>query len=285
MMDSEVAIQRLQKALDEIPGLTQTTNPTPEFNQWYRFTETTIARIFGENSSHVDQFREPLVGFVENQPAHLTESELMSQEFFATNQDKIVGVRTPYTRALESGAAILESFVKEIEISGENAPQHIGTSNAPKGQAMNTDKIFIVHGRDEGAKHQVARLIGELGLEPVILDEQADEGRTIIAKFEQKAMGVGFAVVLLTPDDEGRLKGEDSDPRPRARQNVIFELGYFIGSLGRNRVCALTKGDVDLPSDYDGVVYIPLDDAGGWKLKLVKELQEVGFDVDANRAL
>ena len=94
----------------------------------------------------------------------------------------------------------------------------------------------------------------------------------------------GLAVVLLTPDDEGRLQG-GTDLKPRARQNVIFELGYFAGILGRNRVCALTKGDVEIPSDYDGVIYITLDDSGGWKLRIVKELKAAGFDVDANLAL
>ena len=158
--------------------------------------------------------------------------------------------------------------------------------NGPQGgEQIDMKRVFIVHGRDEGAKHKVARFLGDLELEPVILDEQADRGRTIIAKFEQEAERVGFAVVLLTPDDEGRLKGEDSDLRPRARQNVIFELGYFAGSLGRNRVCALTKEDVEIPSDYDGVVYIPLDDSEGWKIGLVRELKAAGFDVDANLAL
>ena len=71
---------------------------------------------------------------------------------------------------------------------------------------------------------------------------------------------------------------------PRARQNVILELGVFLGKLGRKHVCPLVKGDVETPSDYDGVVYTKLDDAGGWKMKLVQELKAAGFDVDANRA-
>ena len=92
-------------------------------------------------------------------------------------------------------------------------------------------------------------------------------------------------MALLTPDDVGALKNEEKNLKLRARQNVVFELGYFLGRLGRERVCALTKGDVEIPSDYDGVVYIPLDDSEGWKMKLIKELKNVGFDVDANKAL
>ena len=73
--------------------------------------------------------------------------------------------------------------------------------------------------------------------------------------------------------------------RPRARQNVILELGFFLGWLGRERVCPLVKGDMETPSDYDGVVYTKLDEADGWKMKLVRELKAAGFDIDANRAV
>ena len=104
----------------------------------------------------------------------------------------------------------------------------------------------------------------------------------VIEKFEDFAH-VGFAVVLLTPDDIGRLQDDAGDFRPRARQNVIFEFGYFIGKLGRERVCALVKGNVERPSDYDGVVYVPLDDLGGWEMKLVRELTSVGYKIDLNR--
>ena len=122
-----------------------------------------------------------------------------------------------------------------------------------------------------------------MGLTPVISYEQPNQGRTLIEKFEQHAQ-VGFAAALLTPDDVGALKSNEKKLKPRARQNVVFELGYFLGLLGRERVCALTKGNVEIPSDYDGVVYISLDD-GGWKMDLIRELRNVDFDVDANRAL
>lgn len=150
---------------------------------------------------------------------------------------------------------------------------------------LESRRIFLVHGRDEGAKNTVARFLEKLDLQPVILDEQANRGQTIIEKFESHS-DVGFAIVLLTPDDEGGLRGGEKSGRHRARQNVIFELGFFIGRLGRQRVCALTKGSaMEIPSDYSGVVYIPLDDGGAWRYHLVKELKSAGFDVDANLAL
>ena len=114
----------------------------------------------------------------------------------------------------------------------------------------------------------------------MILQEQPDRNRAIIEKFEEYAQ-VNFAIALFTPDDFGGLEGDD--PQFRARQNVIFEFGYFIGKYGRDRVRALVKGDVEIPSDYSGVIYIPLGSSGSWKIDLVRELKSAGFNVDANR--
>ena len=149
-----------------------------------------------------------------------------------------------------------------------------------KEERTNTNEVFIIHGRNNGTKETVARILERLKLKPVILAEQASHGRTIIEKLEEHAQ-VGFAVALLTRDDTGSLKGEEDNLKPRARQNVLFEFGFFIGSLGRSRVCALTEGDVEIPSDYAGVVYIPLNE-GGWKFELAKELKNAGFPVDFN---
>lgn len=144
--------------------------------------------------------------------------------------------------------------------------------------------VFVVHGHDEAAKERVARFIEKLELKAIILHEQPNAGRTIIEKFENYS-NVGFAVVLLTLDDMGAPKGKPNTARPRARQNVIFELGYFLGKLGRNRVCMLYKEEVEIPSDYQAVLYIPMDPAGGWKLKLAKEIKNSGIDVDLNKAV
>ncbi len=112
-------------------------------------------------------------------------------------------------------------------------------------------KIFIVHGHDEEAKYSLARFLEKLGIEVIILHEQPNGGRTIIEKFEDYS-DVSYAVVLLTPNDLGGGKN-DLDFLPRARQNVIFELGFFIGALGRERVCALHKGEVEIPSIFRGI--------------------------------
>jgi predicted nucleotide-binding protein len=140
-----------------------------------------------------------------------------------------------------------------------------------------------VHGHDSAPKAEVARFIEKLGLEAMILHERPNKGRALITKFREEAAGVGFAVVLMTPDDLGEAK-DAGDLKSRARQNVVFELGFFIGRLGPERVAALVKGDIELPSDYDGVVYISLDNED-WQTKLGVELQAAGYEIDWNKVM
>ena len=144
------------------------------------------------------------------------------------------------------------------------------------------NNIFIVHGHDEESKQSVARCIERLSLVPIILHEQPNQGRTIIEKFEDYA-DASFAIILLTPDDVGASKNNRNNLSPRARQNVILELGFFIGKLGRNKVCALYKGNLELPSDISGVIWEPLDEGGAWMLKIGKEMKAAGLDIDLNK--
>ena len=123
---------------------------------------------------------------------------------------------------------------------------------------IDAKRVFIVHGRNHGTRDMVARFIQALELEPVILQEQPNQGLTIIEKFEKYAL-VGFAVVLFTPDDIGAIRNSADAPQFRARQNVIFELGYLIRHLGRGHVAVLyngDEGDIEIPSDYAGVMSI-----------------------------
>ena len=151
----------------------------------------------------------------------------------------------------------------------------------PKMVLPGSNKIFIVHGHDGEARESVARFLEGIGYEPIILHEQPNKGRTIIEKVESNS-DVGFAIVLLTPDDEGCAKG--GTPEPRARQNVLLELGYFIGRLGRDRVCALKKGKLDIPSDFAGVVWESME-SGSWKQSLSRELDAAGYAIDWNKVM
>ena len=143
-------------------------------------------------------------------------------------------------------------------------------------------KIFLVHGHAEEMQQSVATFLRSVGLEVVILHEQANQNRTIIEKLE-KHSDVGFAVVLLTPDDVGGSALQQGKTHPRARQNVILELGYFMGKLGRDRVCCLHGGEIELPSDYLGVLYLPYDQGGNWQEQLVKELAAAGIHIDSEK--
>ena len=143
--------------------------------------------------------------------------------------------------------------------------------------------VFIVHGRNEPIREKVARLVTSLNYKPVILHEQPSKGRTIIEKFEVNS-DVAYAVVLLTGDDKGGVATDDPvSYRLRARQNVILELGFFLGRLGREKVCALYEDGVEIPSDYQGVVFVQLDDNDAWKLALAKEMKAAGLRIDMNK--
>jgi predicted nucleotide-binding protein len=172
----------------------------------------------------------------------------------------------------------LESVLERLVLYPEPGAQ--STVAVEGAIAVDRSKVFVVHGHDEGALQGTARFLQTIGLQTIILREQPDQGRTTIEKFEACAAEVGFAVVLLTPDDLG---GALAAPElaSRARQNVIFELGYFVGSLGRGRACLLRKGNVEIPSDLFGVVYTEFDHpAEGWKVKLARELKAAGFELD-----
>ena len=140
-------------------------------------------------------------------------------------------------------------------------------------------KVFVVHGHDAAAKEATARFLEKLGLDAIVLHEKPNMGQTVIEKFELFS-DVGFAVVILTPDDEVYPKQKESEKKPRARQNVILELGYFVGKLGRRRVAALYSGGIEMPSDYQGVVYIELDSPGAWRTKLAQELVQAGMGIN-----
>jgi predicted nucleotide-binding protein len=147
---------------------------------------------------------------------------------------------------------------------------------------QSSTKVFLVHGHDESARETAARFLEKLGLKAVILHEQPSSGKTLIEKIERYS-DVAFAVVLLTPDDIGAEQVPNAKRSPRARQNVILELGYFMGKLVRKNVAAILKGEVERPSDYDGVNYITMDPHGAWQLKLAQELDAAGLKVDLNR--
>ena len=171
----------------------------------------------------------------------------------------------------------LRSLRSRLDVYEAPAPAQAIVHTPPAESGPLKREVFLVHGHDEGTKQEVARALERLGLKPIILHEQPDAGRVILEKFEAHA-DVGYAVVLLTPDDE-------CGDKRRARQNVILELGYFLGKLGRRRVSVIYEEGVEIPSDYQGVLYTPLDPGTAWRFKLAREMKAAGLDIDLNLAV
>lgn len=171
----------------------------------------------------------------------------------------------------------------EKDYKGENRILTLPESQSTQNNETSKDKIFIVHGHDDALKTEVARFIEKQRIEAIILHEQTDTGETIIEKIE-KHSDVGFAIILYTPCDLGRssLKSEESN-KHRARQNVVFEHGYFMAKLGRSNVLALKKEDVEIPGDLSGTIHTEYDSPGAWKLKLAKTLANAGYEIDSLR--
>jgi predicted nucleotide-binding protein len=179
-------------------------------------------------------------------------------------------------RRLESIRQQLGLYESEVE---ETETDMVWTGvRSPRGH-----KVFLVHGHDGDLKLQVAEFLERItGQRPIILHEQADSSQTVIEKLEAYASEAGFAVVLLTADDVGKARGAE-DLNSRARQNVVLELGFFFGALGRRRMVALYEQGVELPSDIAGVLYKPL--TGNWHTELARELRTAEIDIDMSKLL
>lgn len=163
------------------------------------------------------------------------------------------------------------------QTAARTAPQQARGDNGHRG----TNRVFVVHGQNELARKGVVDELQRLGLVPIVLHAQPNMGRHLLTKFIEEAELVTFAVVLMTADDVGSIK--DGALAPRARQNVILELGYFLSHLGQPRVCALITPGLETPSDFDGIVYIRMDAEGNWKSELARELHAADMPINEKR--
>jgi predicted nucleotide-binding protein len=248
-------VDRFSKHVRDMAEFQQLEN---EFRTWDEYNEELLRRRF-TTSKVANEYKRFIVGIggrsTPEQELHWLRQSLDGQ------QRKLTSIRQR-----------LNLYDSEVE---ETAA---GTALAGVQQGT---RIFVVHGHNGDVKLQLAEFLERItGERPIILHEQAHSGRTIIEMFEDYASEAGFAVVLLTADDAGNAKGATT-PSARARQNVVFELGFFFGKLGRSRVIGLYEDGVELPSDINGVLYTPL--TGNWHTELVRELQAAGINVDLSK--
>lgn len=262
-MQTEKAISLLQERIAEARELLE--DQSLSIAAWHGRTQSVLLSVFGPHHRFVDQFR--FVRFVG--PGGGAPSQSPGYRQAIRDAD-----RRARSRGLQKSITLLETAVFDVGLNGDEAVAEDDSQ---------LSGIFLVHGHD-ARRDEVARVIRRLTEEePTILHEQPDQGRTIIEKFEHHASTKAFAVVLATADDVGGEATEEPELKPRARQNVIFETGFFVGALGRSRVALLYEPEVDFPSDYQGVIYIRLDSAGAWKTTLARELNAAGIPADANK--
>jgi predicted nucleotide-binding protein len=248
-----------------------------ESRKWSDYNKTLLLKLFDNESIAEDDYTD----FNKVRPILLASSGSRSLS------DELRDELGRYQNTMSYSINSLESIRDQLELYDEPSEMlqaisgNEGVSDTP--QSTFGDEVFIVHGHDDEAKETVARFVENFGIEATILHEQANRGQTIPEKFEEHAGEAGFAIILLTPDDVGASQDEANNLKPRARQNVVLELGYFWGRLGRERVCVLYKEGVELPSDIHGILYVPMDSSNGWQLQLAKEMKQAGLPVDLNR--
>ncbi len=270
--DLESGIRKLERRIEELKAF----DVSSVDERWDARAQSledkihaTMAEIFGEGSP---EYSRHSISGLDTLPMSIMGEQYSVSEIQEGYQK---GIRDAVIK-LESVRDLLQERLTDL---GEMPPAKKEEAH----RAVGT-RVFIVHGRDEAAKEAAARFVTRLNLEPIILHEQPNGGRTIIEKLEEH-LDVDFAIVLLTPDDVGAVSTEPANLKSRARQNVVLELGLFLGALGRKKVCALHKGALELPSDFAGVVYVPMDEAGGWRLLLAREMKQAGMTIDLNLAM
>jgi predicted nucleotide-binding protein len=230
---------------------------TPEWVAWMTRCKSIILRLFGESS-----------------PQSNAMTTALNVKLLGNDHDKFDQCKS----------YILGTLTAAIDTIKNDVFGELNTKKA-KAPGLLSNKVFVVHGHDEKAKQSLEIFLSEIGLEPIVLHRKADEGQTVIEKFE-KHSDVGFAFILLTPDEVAYLSTENALPDDkrnkefRARPNVIFEFGYFIGRLGRSRVCCLHTGGVTLPSDIAGMIYKSysknVEEAA---YSIIKDLKACGYNL------
>jgi len=272
---------------------------------WNALTKEILNKAFGPNSEYVSSiiYAEENKAFPVYEPESILEKE--RRKIFQITLEKLGGymeeLQNLYKESSKSELSAKEKSTHRQgrqSISGEVAPderkkelpivkEENKTEILKKAENMeksNTRKVLIIHGQDEEKKATVASFLTRLGLEPVIPHEEPTPGINLMEKIA-KSPNVTFAIILLTADDYGYPKGRPEESKPRPKQDVIFELGFLIGRIGQNQICALCEEGLDLPPEYKGNIFIPYDPGGLWKLLIARAMKMANVDLDMNKAI
>ena len=250
-MDWQNKLRKLYNEIDELKN--KDSSSDSDFKAWKTDVQLCLSGLYGENSIQFKNFN----------------SRHFSPMVIGGNTDW----HKPYVRDLETTKKEFERYICDFEEEGIN-------TNMGKNRTSN-NKVFIVHGHDGELKEKVARRLEQQGIEAIILSEQVNRGRTIIEKLEAYS-DVNVAIILFTQDDLGVAKEEKGNEKYRARQNVVFEAGYFMGYLGRENIIMIADENVEIPGDLSGMVYTTRD---SWEFEMLKELNAAGKKVNMNKLL
>ncbi|MDN5091020.1 nucleotide-binding protein [Aliarcobacter butzleri] len=262
-MTKTEALEKLNNLLTELKDLPEFvySGDNNIFDKWHRKAERHIKNIFNNKNSQSTEFCS-----VRFKPTVYSTSNV---------QYNINNSISAHNNGRNKVKTLIEAFIEEVEewsddIVKVTMPKQISSTN-------NSNKIFIVHGHDELIISQVSEVLRKLGLEPIILKDEVNNGNTIIEKIERLSNDVGFGIVLYTACDVG---GKDEKSlNPRARQNVVLEHGYLMAKIGRKNTMALVKDKIEIPSDLSGLGYTAADENKAWQYKLVDELKASGYNV------
>lgn len=267
--DLESARRSGQELLETLPA---SPNKLAEFRERYLAWESKTAAVL-ESSFSVS-------GFLTSSPRDEFNSTAISLLDL-----KISSTTIPFDRLPEVENDVREKLrvIRSIDDRLDVYVEPTAMSHSQRPPTSGDAPIFLVHGRDLGRRELVRRFLETItDRQVVVLAEQPNRGQDLLGKLLSNAQEASFAVVVLTPDDAGGLEGEE--PRPRARQNVVFELGFFIALLGRDKVAALNDPTVELPTDFSGVAYIPIE-GESWQIELARELKTAGIEVSLDRVI
>ena len=250
-MNLQDKLIKLYNEIDELKN--KKSSSDSDFKAWRTDVQLCLSGLYGEKSIQLKNF---------NNRRFLPVLIVGNTDF-----------HEPYVRDLETTKKEFERYIDDFEDVSTNAnvKNYISVNN----------KVFIVHGHDGELKEKVARRLEQQGIEAIILSEQANRGKTIIEKIEAYS-DVHVAIALFTQDDIGVAKKEKGNEKYRARQNVIFEAGYFMGYLGRENVIMITEENLEIPGDLSGMVYTTKDN---WEFEMLKELNAAGMKIDMNKLL